>query len=181
MFVKYICYPVHVLGPGQRVGIWTAGCDKRCRGCMSPEMQTTEGCRDYDVSELAAMLGKISGKIDGVTISGGEPFRQAKDLRKLVEHIRANVTDDIIVYTGYTFEELSRDPTGDAAGVLENISVLIDGEYVDELNDGRGIRGSSNQRVIVFRNGERYKGLDTIKRELQSFRFDNRFLVVGVQ
>ena len=32
------------------------------------------------------------------------------------------------------------------------IDLLIDGEYVDELNDGMGLRGSSNQRLHFMSN-----------------------------
>lgn len=31
--------------------------------------------------------------------------------------------------------------------LLNMIDILIDGEYVDELNDGKALRGSSNQIV----------------------------------
>ncbi len=41
--------------------------------------------------------------MDGLTISGGEPFMQAKAINELLSKIRPMNT---IIYTGYTFEEL---------------------------------------------------------------------------
>lgn len=48
------------------------------------------------------------------------------------------------MFTGYTIEQVR---SGDSKQVLEYIDVLIDGEYKEELNDNRGLRGSSNQRI----------------------------------
>ena len=35
-----------------------------------------------------------------------------------------------------------------AAPLLRQTDLLIDGEYIRELDDGKGLRGSSNQRAI---------------------------------
>ena len=52
----------------------------------------------------------------------------------------------VIVYTGYCFEELKEVPGADA--LLAQTDLLIDGPYIQELDDGRSLRGSSNQRII---------------------------------
>lgn len=181
MYVKRVCYPIRVLGPGKRLGIWIAGCNKRCPGCMSPELQTTESSKNISVSEIVKMFDKISDQIDGVTISGGEPFLQAGELHELVQYIEQNITEDIIVFSGYKIEELKQMNSDVVNGILDSISVLIDGEYVDELNDGIGIRGSSNQRVHIFRDCKDYSELLTGERKLQTFRYNGQILVVGIQ
>ena len=38
MYIARILYPVKVLGPGNRIGIWFAGCHHRCKGCSNPEL-----------------------------------------------------------------------------------------------------------------------------------------------
>ena len=38
MNVARILYPVKVLGPGKRIGIWLCGCDRECFGCSNPEL-----------------------------------------------------------------------------------------------------------------------------------------------
>lgn len=181
MFIKRMCYPVHVLGPGERIGIWLAGCEKRCPGCMSPELQTTEGCGNVSVDDVIASLQKVPGPIDGITISGGEPFLQHEELCALVEFIDANLTHDIIIYTGYQLDELRTKKSPPIESILSHIAVLIDGEYRDDLNDGVGLRGSSNQTIHIFRNPQDYEYLKSAERTLQTFRYNDSILVVGIQ
>ena len=97
------------------------------------------------VEDIAADIA-LQPKIDGVTISGGEPFLQAEAVAELLKLIKARRPDlTVIIYTGY---ELSQLTEVDKAGeVLEYTDVLIDGPYVESLNDNMGIRGSSNQQV----------------------------------
>ena len=54
----------------------------------------------------------------------------------------------VIVYTGYLYEELLKVPENQE--LLSNIDLLIDGPYIKELDDGKSLRGSSNQRVILL-------------------------------
>ena len=49
----------------------------------------------------------------------------------------------IILFTGYSIETVPQDALDH---VIPYLDLLIDGEYVDSLNDGIGLRGSSNQR-----------------------------------
>lgn len=173
-------YPVLTLGPGRRIGIWTTGCARACEGCMSPEMQDAAGGRNVRIDALVDRLCEIRERVDGVTISGGEPFMQAAALDALTARICERLTRDIIVYSGYTLDALQtmRDPAVD--GVLARIAALIDGAYVAALDDGVGARGSSNQRVIAFRDEARYLGMATGKRRVQTITHDGRTLLIGL-
>ena len=138
----------HVLGPGLRYALWTQGCQRRCKGCVTPQSQPLDGGTDIDIVALATDIVNNCG-IDGLTISGGEPFLQADQVNRLlglVRQYRPELT--VIVYTGYTIEQLEHIPHAKEA--LQYVDVLIDGEYVEELNDNKGIRGSSNQRIIAL-------------------------------
>ena len=181
MYVKRVCYPIKVLGPGNRIGIWLAGCNRNCPGCMSPELQTTDGSKNLTVKDIKKILLQIHENIDGVTISGGEPFLQVEELHELIRFIHDELSDDIIVYTGYTIEKLKQKGSAYIDEILSLISVLIDGEYIDEKNDGIGIRGSSNQRVHILKKSNDYDDLVTKKRELQTFRYNGQILIVGIQ
>ena len=181
MYIKRICFPVKALGPGNRVGIWTTGCNRFCDGCMSTDLQRMESGKSVPVKEIMRILGRIEGDIAGVTISGGEPFLQPCELLELVQEIRNQITEDIIVYTGYTIDELREQNDPNINMILQEISVLIDGPYIDELNDGQGIRGSSNQSIHILRECASYQDLDTCKRNLQSFRYGGKILMIGVQ
>lgn len=38
MQIDRLLYPVHSLGPGNRLVIWVRGCKKRCFNCANPEL-----------------------------------------------------------------------------------------------------------------------------------------------
>lgn len=137
----------HVLGPGNRYVIWVQGCRQRCPHCMTPESRDMGSGTVIDTGDLAADIVLARG-IDGITVSGGEPFLQAEALADLLSRVRASRPEmTVIVYTGYTFAELQ---AMEGAGKLIALSdIIIDGRYIDRLNDNRGIRGSGNQRVIA--------------------------------
>ena len=66
----------------------------------------------------------------------------------MITRVRAQRNIDIICFTGFTLEQLQQKPPHPhMAGFLSEIDVLIDGRYVDALNDDRGLRGSSNQHI----------------------------------
>ena len=88
--------------------------------------------------------------IEGITVSGGEPFLQAEALAKLLCRVRREKDLGVILYTGYTYEEVAGHP------LLRQCDALIDGPYIKEADDGRSMRGSSNQRLIHL--SERYRG-----------------------
>ena len=174
-----IYYPVRVLGPGRRAGIWLNGCDRDCPGCVSPELKTYDESKEVSIGEIMRMLRCVKDPVDGFTISGGEPFRDADALNALVIALN-EISDDILIFTGYTIEELKAQGSGSVDSVLENCAALIDGPYVRELNDGTGLRGSSNQRILVFRHHDRYAGAETCGRELQNVVFNNRVVTIGI-
>lgn len=155
MRVARILSPVHSLGPGERVCIWTQGCSKRCEGCISPELQLFKGpeVSERNLAEVIIWVAQ-KNKCNGITISGGDPFEQSRPLFKLLKLLR-NEFKDILVYTGVELEEIQSGSLGVAAQrCLEYIDVLIDGKYIDALNFNNCVlRGSSNQR-IHFINSE---------------------------
>ena len=87
---------------------------------------------------------------------------------------------DVLIYTGYTLEELKgkRDPATDE--ILSRIAVLVDGPYVDERNEGRGLMGSSNQRIFIWKYPERYKDAETCERHVQFVGEEHSLLQIGV-
>jgi len=144
MYVARILFPVQVLGPGNRVGIWFCGCPHRCRGCSNPELWEFQDRYKTSVETILHLIKLIDDTydIDGFTITGGEPFYQYDDLAHLLSEL-VLINDDILVYSGYRYDEL-------ADKDLSNISVLIDGRYVEEQNNNCFLRGSSNQRIHIL-------------------------------
>lgn len=136
-------YPITVLGPGKRFGVWVQGCCRRCPGCMSPETWNAEEGILYDTQKLAEDF--LKSGCDAITISGGEPFLQAE---ALAEFIKYAGRPGVIIYTGFTYEELLK--KADASCLLECCDLLIDGPFIKELQDGKNMRGSSNQRAVLL-------------------------------
>lgn len=138
-----------VLGPFSRFALWTQGCGRRCPGCLAAEAQSTEGGSLLRVEELCGLILASGPQIEGLTISGGEPFLQAAALCKLIKELRRQRDLGLILYSGFTLEQLQERrehrPTQD---LLSQIDLLIDGPYQTELDDGRALRGSANQRAI---------------------------------
>ncbi len=141
-----MAYPVTALGPGQRVVLWVAGCRRGCAGCISPEMQPLEAGRAVSVERLVEHVLQVYPPLDGVTISGGEPFDQAEALAAFVHTLRVQRPAwTILVYSGYTLEEIRGDDVRTA--LLGVIDVLIDGSYRHDIPRVHPLTGSGNQRV----------------------------------
>ncbi len=135
------------LGPGNRYVLWTQGCYHRCPGCISPESRPFIPRLMLSVDEIARDIIRRED-IDGVTVSGGEAFLQAEALSALFSTIGSERPDlNKIIFTGYTLEELSGE---DDKALLSLTDVLIDGPFVQSLSTEKGLRGSSNQRVIFL-------------------------------
>jgi len=184
MNIARILYPIEVLGPGKRIGIWVAGCTRKCKGCSNPELWEQKPEYEISVEQLISLIERIShdNEIDGFTFSGGEPLNQAGELAQLLQCIRIFSTD-IIVYTGYTMEKLLEKQNTDIQTILESIAVLIDGEYVEELNDDTFLRGSSNQRIHIINPIYECKYLEYLKNghnQIQNFTTSDGVVSVGI-
>lgn len=132
-------------GPGIRLTIFTQGCLFNCPNCHNPQTHDLNGGYDQEISEIMALIEKNS-LLDGVTISGGEPFLQPKALLNLVKQIQS-LSLSVMVYSGYTFEQLINDTA--KRTLLQEIDYLVDGLFIEELKSLELLyRGSSNQRLI---------------------------------
>lgn len=139
-------HPVTALGPGSRLVLWVAGCGRDCPGCISPEMQPRDAGRDVPVDTLLRRIRRIETPLDGVTISGGEPFDQAGPLRVLLEALAGERPEwSVLVYSGYVLEELREEPS--RAALLGMTDILIDGPYLEDFPPQGPIAGSGNQRI----------------------------------
>ncbi len=185
MLVDRFLYPVHTLGPGNRLTIWTVGCSKHCPKCANPELWDKGSGRDLPVKELLRMIKEALGgrRPDGITITGGDPLEQPEELLELLEGL-SEITDDILVYTGYAESELKDHIEKELLEKLvSKIGVLIDGRYVAELNDGKcALRGSTNQNIIFYDRSleERYRDYLKQPRKIQNFYCRGKLISVGI-
>lgn len=138
-------------GPGIRFTIFTQGCAHHCFNCHNPETWAFDKGKDVDIDELISKI-KRNPLLQGITLSGGDPLYQVNACLELVKKVKELNSDlDIIIYTGFTFEELAINfkKNNDLLSLLKLSDILIDGKYEDSLRDlTLRFRGSSNQRVI---------------------------------
>ena len=132
-------------GPGFRFAVFTQGCPHMCPGCHNPQTHDFGGGRDMDTAEIAEKF-LANPLLDGITLTGGEPFRQPEACRILAEAAR-EAGLNVWAYSGYTYEEIQRNPAMRA--LLSKVDVLVDGRFVlAERSLSLRFRGSRNQRLI---------------------------------
>jgi anaerobic ribonucleoside-triphosphate reductase activating protein len=137
-----------VNGQGIRFVIFFQGCLHRCEQCQNPETWDLDGGVDTDPDDLISMILNTE-HLDGVTLSGGDPFLQAECAAYIASKCHENGLD-VWCYTGYTFEQIlnGNAPAG-SMDLLKNCDVLVDGPFVTALRSSEcSYRGSSNQRLI---------------------------------
>jgi anaerobic ribonucleoside-triphosphate reductase activating protein len=144
--IAAVCVGTRALGPSVRSVVWVQGCPFRCGGCVAPDWIPFDGGRRTDVVDLVGEL-LSDPEVDGLTFSGGEPMEQAASLAEVARLARTVRPVSVVCFTGYRLSVLQRRADPGVARLLAEVDVLIDGRYVAALDDGRGLRGSSNQRV----------------------------------
>lgn len=136
-------------GPGFRYVIFTQGCPHHCEGCHNPGTHSMDGGRLENITTLAKDIQK-NPLLKGITLSGGEPFMQAKKLVKLLSMLDLN-RYTVMTYTGFKYEYLLKN-SDEENGYLELLrltDVLIDGKFELSLKSNKvKFRGSTNQRAI---------------------------------
>ena len=135
-------------GPGRRTVIWLQGCNLGCAGCFNPDTHSTAPRHLKDISDICKIVYSNAHAVEGITISGGEPFQQADALLKLLQRVRSETSLSILVFSGYTIRQIRNLRSGEA--LLETIDVLIAGPYVDRLRSGWNLCGSSNQTIHLL-------------------------------
>lgn len=86
MYLERLLYPVTALGPGSRVAIWVSGCNRHCNNCTNPELWERKEYQKITSKKLIGAINSVIGhNVDGITITGGEPFDQATELCKVID------------------------------------------------------------------------------------------------
>jgi len=149
-------FPVKVLGPGKRAVIWVQGCPFACPGCIVPESWSTQGGEEMTVTSLVKWI-LAQDEIEGITLSGGEPFQQSIALISLIEQVREVKDLGVMCFTGYKLEYLQERGSAAQKQLLGLIDLLVDGTYIEEQHGDLLWRGSHNQRLLPLT--KRYKNL----------------------
>jgi anaerobic ribonucleoside-triphosphate reductase activating protein len=136
-------------GPGARFVVWFQGCSLGCPGCFNPTTHDAGAGRAVAIDEIVDELTRAarSGRIEGLSLSGGEPLQQPEAARDLLDAARG-LGLSTLAFSGYTLDEIRALPGG--VPVLDRLDVLIDGRYVSGERLATGLRGSANQRIQLL-------------------------------
>jgi anaerobic ribonucleoside-triphosphate reductase activating protein len=143
-------YPVTVLGPGRRIGLWTQGCGIGCPGCVALDTWAPDPGTEIEVADLVGWCGSVLPRgVDGVTISGGEPFDQPEALDELLGRLRAwrarvGSDIDLLCYSGRSLSVLRRR----FPHILDQLDAVVPGRFVAARAPGLKWRGSANQKLV---------------------------------
>ncbi len=115
-------------GPGIRMVIFLQGCLLRCLYCHNPDTWDTEGGMEYNndslVEKAKHMLPYFKNK-GGVTVSGGEPLLQRKNLIGLFKELKKLNIHTAIDTNGFILDQ-------DTKSLLEFTDlVLLDVKHID--------------------------------------------------
>lgn len=179
-------YPVTVLGYGRRIGIWLQGCSIRCPSCCSIDTWEADEGRAMAVESLMDWcLEASSAGVDGITISGGEPFDQPDGLLSLLESLDAwkrqlDTKIDVMIYTGYSESRIRNDfPTH-----LSLLDVVVVGPFRESAGNKKPYCGSDNQQMLLLSQlgKARYQGDDVaiVKPGLQVAADNEGIWMIGI-
>ena len=144
-------------GEGVRVTLFVSGCTNHCKNCFQPQTWDFEFGRPFTAETEEELLTMLKPDyINGLTVLGGEPFEPSnqRSLLPFLRRVRETYPKkNIWCFSGFTYEELKTDGSHPRCEVtdemLDQLDVLVDGRFVEELKDiSLRFRGSSNQRLI---------------------------------
>ena len=127
-----------VNGDGVRYVIFVQGCKHHCKGCQNQWSWDMDGGEDIPVEMIAEDVRKHR-MVDGITLSGGDPFYQQDECVKLLKLLPEY---NVWIYTGFDYEEIADTELAKMA------DVIVDGPFIEELRCDGKMYGSSNQRII---------------------------------
>lgn len=133
-------------GEGLRSVVYFQGCPHHCPGCHNPESHDLNGGYSNSASEILDLLCQ-SALVDGITLSGGEPFAQPEAALILARGAKMR-GKTVWIYTGYSLQDILQDKAKKA--ILAFTDVLVDGPFVLAERDLTiPYRGSRNQRLLT--------------------------------
>jgi len=170
-------------GPGLRAVIWVQGCAFGCPGCFNPETHAMREGEIWPIEKLVERIltiqSNLSGqKLEGLTISGGEPLYQHRALARLLEQVREKTNLSILVFTGYDWDELQRLKGIDR--FLTHVDVLIAGRYDASRRVAQGLIGSSNKVTHFLTSRYSAQDLEAVPQAEIIVTLDGEIILSGI-
>lgn len=140
-------------GPGCRYTIFTQGCPHHCQGCHNPQSHDFAAGRVVDTEDILTQVRR-NPLLDGITLSGGEPFCQPEACKVLADAAH-QLGLNVWCYTGYTWEKLHQEADPARMALLDALDVLVDGPFIlAQKSLELQYCGSKNQRLIDVRKSK---------------------------
>ncbi|MBN2367865.1 pyruvate formate lyase-activating protein [Candidatus Woesearchaeota archaeon] len=97
-------------GPGIRFLLFLQGCNVRCIYCHNPDTWVIGAGKDYSVKDIVKLVEKQKeyfGDEGGITVSGGEPLVQRKELIGLFKALKKKKIHTALDTNGMIFDEFT--------------------------------------------------------------------------
>lgn len=155
-----------VNGEGVCVSFFVQGCPHRCPGCFNLETWDFQNGKLYTEQVKKEIIDAIGANdiIRNFSVLGGEPMASqnltmTEEVVTIVRKIYPEIT--IFLWTGYTLSQLKSVDNDQVNNILDQIDVLIDGEFIEKQKDlNLKLRGSSNQIIWRKQNGQWRESFD---------------------
>ena len=145
-------------GPGVCVSLFVQGCPHHCKGCFNKETWDFDGGKLFTWETVNEIIKDINanGVLRNLNLLGGEPLAPSNrtSIVGLINEVRKIYGNSIKIYlwTGYLYENLLEEKDSNLEYIFDNVDVLIDGPFIENLKDNElELRGSSNQRIIQLK------------------------------
>lgn len=142
-------------GPGIRLVLFLQGCQFRCLYCHNPDTWGLKGGMQMENDDVLKLLEKQAPYFQGVgglTISGGEPLVQRKELKHVLKHIKSFGYNIVLDTNGSLFDDDTRE-------LLESVDrVLLDVKHIDPQMH-KLITNTSNETTLKFAEYCEEKGI----------------------
>lgn len=168
---------------GAVVSVFMNFCSFHCLGCWNSETWDRKEDLYMEDEKAAEEIIKSLNQFDlepaiGLSFLGGDPIlpQNAESTANIIKLVLKEKPDVVIgLWTGYKFEYLLKKMDDNQRYILENIDVIIDGQFMKGKKISNKRYGSYNQRVINV--PESLKALETIttdsyKKDMLDFPLD---------
>jgi pyruvate formate lyase activating enzyme len=134
-------------GPGIRLVVFTQGCQFRCLFCANPDTFNFKGGREMSLDRLVRLAldeKPYFGKRGGVTISGGEPTIQARQICMLFKRLHQHGINTALDSNGAIFND-------DVKALLHETDILLlDVKHIsDEWHHKLTLHSNSNTLKVA--------------------------------
>lgn len=136
--------------PGLCVSFFTQGCPHHCPGCHNPDTWAFDKGKEFTNNTLETIIKALTAQNiqRDLCIMGGEPLctENAFLTCMIISEVKRRVPKaKIYIWSGYTYEQLSRSGDPHVRDALALADVLIDGPYIEAERDlTLPMRGSRN-------------------------------------